>query len=541
MLISCIAFSQSPYWEWAVCPSGNSFSFGMDVVADDSGNVYSVGQFGDTAIFGTDTIVGGGMYIVKYDSAGTVQWARSAAGNSIARGIALDVWGDIYVCGNFREDTIIFGSDTLLNPASTFNSCDAFLVKYDDGGNVLWAQRFGGLSGANGDDANDVTCDPAGNIYLVGHFECQSIQFNNITLTSTPGYTRHFIVRFDSSGYAIWGKASSGPGSAMCHGVTVDQYGNIAVTGMIGGTAIFGTDTVTGSGNGGIYLMKYDSTGNVIWIKTPICFGCYWSSGGSVASDDFGNFYFTGNFGGDSIHFGNITLSKLNGFGFSDAFVVKYDSIGNAIWADNGHLVTGQASGVGIMVDAQNSVFITGRFSDSIRFGNQTFVNDNNVNGYWELYIAKYSNGGTLLWAKNTQGSGMNMALGVASNTQLDVYMTGSFADTVVFDGDSVTFSPNNSMFISKLGSGLITSQSPSNAENPVRIFPNPTSGIFVLESDSASGIIEIYNGLGDILSKFEMKSLTQFIDLRTLPNGIYFVKFVSGETVFIQKIILQK
>ncbi|MBI4929355.1 MAG: T9SS type A sorting domain-containing protein [Bacteroidetes bacterium] len=87
-----------------------------------------------------------------------------------------------------------------------------------------------------------------------------------------------------------------------------------------------------------------------------------------------------------------------------------------------------------------------------------------------------------------------------------------------------------------------------------VFIFPNPSNGIFVVESSKVNiQNIQIINALGQIVYKTTIGSgqlsagnkqpttngqLT--IDLSSHPKGIYFIKVQSGENVYTQKIILQ-
>jgi hypothetical protein len=58
---------------------------------------------------------------------------------------------------------------------------DAFLVKYDASGNVIWARRAGGT---RNDRIMDIVCDAAGNIYACGYFYSDSITFGTTVLTN---------------------------------------------------------------------------------------------------------------------------------------------------------------------------------------------------------------------------------------------------------------------------------------------------------------------------------------------------------------------
>lgn len=69
------------------------------------------------------------------------QWGRSPyyLGPDVgATSVTTDIFGNVYVIGFFNSSTIIFGTDTLVNPFPSYGGI--YLVKYDSFGNVLWAK-----------------------------------------------------------------------------------------------------------------------------------------------------------------------------------------------------------------------------------------------------------------------------------------------------------------------------------------------------------------------------------------------------------------
>lgn len=74
-----------------------------------------------------------------------------------------------------------------------------------------------------------------------------------------------------------------------------------------------------------------------------------------------------------------------------------------------------------------------------------------------------------------------------------------------------------------------------------VFVYPNPSNGKFVINSTSAMNTIEIFNLLGERISRDHVSSSKNFdIDLSLLPNGIYFIKVYSGNGIYNQKLIKQ-
>ena len=80
------------------------------------------------------------VFLTKYDSTGNVLWTKSAGGanSDLSCGVATDDSGNVFIAGYFQSDSITFGSVTLNNPGG---GCTIFIVKYDPAGNVMWAKN----------------------------------------------------------------------------------------------------------------------------------------------------------------------------------------------------------------------------------------------------------------------------------------------------------------------------------------------------------------------------------------------------------------
>jgi len=123
---------------WAKNPGG----YGLEVrsiVADPagSGDTYVTGCFSDTTItFGSTTLVNSNnntstdIFLVKYDGAGDVEWAKSAEGINPdqAFSVAADAYGNVYVAGYFSSPSLDFDSTTL----TLVSFYDMFIAKIGD-------------------------------------------------------------------------------------------------------------------------------------------------------------------------------------------------------------------------------------------------------------------------------------------------------------------------------------------------------------------------------------------------------------------------
>ncbi len=77
------------------------------------------------------------------------------------------------------------------------------------------------------------------------------------------------------------------------------------------------------------------------------------------------------------------------------------------------------------------------------------------------------------------------------------------------------------------------------NTSNEINIFPNPSSGIFTIESSERISSIEISNVLGEKIYSEKNNSGKASVDLSTQPKGIYFIKVVSYKFIQTKKVII--
>ncbi|MBW8049092.1 MAG: T9SS type A sorting domain-containing protein [Cytophagales bacterium] len=297
---------------------------GSAISVDLLGNIIITGSFNDTIIFdNSDTLISDSsdVFVAKYDSIGNVLWVRQFGGKYYDEsvGIAVDDNNNIYITGYF-EDTLIFGPDTL----SAFVTDDLlFLVKYNASGNEIWAKMGVGnyIGAGNTGEVKDITIDLSNNIYITGYFD-DFIYFDSIQLTNFSVNANLFLFKFDTLGNVIWAKKEGGVSARVeGYGISTDDSSNIYITGNFGGTVSFGNDTLIDTTFSNIFVVKYNSAGNNIWVKQAG--GEYFDSGYGIDIDKRGNAYITGIFGsflfpGGTAVFGDdtleVTASDWSGF-----------------------------------------------------------------------------------------------------------------------------------------------------------------------------------------------------------------------------------
>ncbi|MEO6130881.1 MAG: hypothetical protein ABIQ02_03460, partial [Saprospiraceae bacterium] len=198
----CISLNaQIPSYEWIKGAGAGSNDAAESITTDKTGNIIVIGQYSNSILrFDSDSLEGNtaGYFMVKYDPLGNLIWLKTAGGHCHTSGssVMVDLHGDILVAGNFYGSSIQFDSIILYNAGSW----DAFLIKYDSAGNVIWAKRAGGNQHDNFDA---MTADKDGNIAVTGRFQSAQIQFDSITLTNAGSGIYAFdalIAKYDPDG-----------------------------------------------------------------------------------------------------------------------------------------------------------------------------------------------------------------------------------------------------------------------------------------------------------------------------------------------------
>ena len=375
---------------------------------------------------------------------------------------------DIYETGYFSDATLnIYNSDgsigkTLINTSSSGGSYDVFTVKYNSSGNVEWAAQMGSISnGSQGaSEGLGISTDSKNNVYITGLFNDAS--FNIYNADGTIGKTLFnkdsnrnydvFTVKYNSSGTLLWATQMGTLKFAVGVGVSTDSKNNVYVTGIFTDEYfnIYNADGTIGkillntgsNGNYDIFTVKYNSSGNVVWgaqmggINTD-------SQGLSNSTDNNNNIYITGLFSDISFNIYNAdgtigkTLINTTTNYHNNVFTVKYKSSGNVAWAAQMG-GTNNSVGLGISTDNNNNVYVTGHFYDvSFNIYNadgtigKTLINTSST-GTYDVFTVKYNSTGNVEWAALMGGINNSEGLGISTDNNNNVYVTGFFNDATL-------------------------------------------------------------------------------------------------------------
>lgn len=106
--------------------------------------------------------------------------------------------------------------------------------------------------------------------------------------------------------------------------------------------------------------------------------------------------------------------------------------------------------GADVISDEEGNVFVTGKFSDSIRFGSLPALISS---GSTDIFLVKFSASGTAQWAKKFGGTSADRGTGVKVDHSGNIYLCGDFQGTASFDSYSLTSAGGNDIFVTKLNS----------------------------------------------------------------------------------------
>jgi len=170
--------------------------------------------------------------------------------------------------------------------------------------------------------------------------------------------------------------------------------------------------------------VKYDTSGQAQWTATVPGTGN--DQGFGIATDSTG-VYVTGTYSSTSV----VTLNNgktLPATVLFDAFIVKYDTSGQAQWvATVGS--NGNDGGYGIATDS-TGVYVTGQYSSSspVTLNNGKTLP---ISVGLDAFIVKYDTSGQAQWTATVPGTGSDIGYGIATDST-GVYVTGQYTSTTI-------------------------------------------------------------------------------------------------------------
>lgn len=476
-----------PVLTWATYYGGSDADYGQGVKVDSAGNIYMCGYTSSTGNIATvgaqqSSLAGGSDgFVVKFNSAGVRQWATYYGGSSddLLYAVTCDTSGNVYAAGRTMSSSGI--ASLAAHQTTMFGLSDAFLVKLNSSGQLLWCTYYGGFSNEYG---YAVDCDHQNNVYLCG----ATSSGNNIATTGTHqafqfGGYQAFLVKFNSAGVRQWGSYFGGTSDDYGYAICVDAASNIYIAGRatssdyISSAGAYQT-TFAGGANDG-FLAKFNSLdGNT-----------YWSTYYGDAGDDqlFGlachddRVYICGQTDGTTSIATALASQSTFGGGIADGFLVQFDSAGARQWATY-YGGSGDDYATAVSCDASGNAYLAGYTNSSGNIASATTYQAS-LGGGLDAYLAKFTSSGTRTWGTYYGGPGDDRANGVScllDNIYLCGY-TGSTTAIATNAAHQTTPGSDPDGFLAKFGDCANAPAQPGNITGLSPVCDSTSQNYFVL------------------------------------------------------------
>lgn len=505
LMISQCLFSQTPAIQWQKCLGGSNTDNNISTVPTSDGGYLTIGYTRSTdgsAIgnHGNDDILA-----IKLNSSGEIVWNKILGGSSLERVFKAKQTSDggYIICGfTYSND-----GDITFN----YGSQDAWVVKLDATGNLVWQKTYGGTST---ETAYDVLETSDG--YIVS---CETYS-NNGNVTGNHGTTDAWLIKINASGTLVWQKTYGGSG--------FDNAVNIQYT-SDGGYVFAG---ITNSNNGDVsgnhsttsfdyWVVKISSTGTLLWQK---CFG-------GSSNDEATSIEQTTDGGYIVSGYTSSSNGDVNQFyGSKDYWILKLNSNGTIQWkktyggsledyaykirqtTDGGFIVTGY----------------TGSNDFDVIYNHATSILT------LDIWVLKLDTSGEITWQKSLGSNGYQDSRDIIQTSDGGFIVSGNTGGNN--SGDvSGYLGGNLDYWIVKLGPENLSTNNFNNKR--FLIYPNPSNhGIINIQlnefndSEVFGSIIEV--GSGKTVKEFKINNAESEVSLDYLANGIYIVKLVTNDGV---------
>ncbi len=588
--------------------------------SDERGTVVELTSDGGYVIGGSTNSFGSGdldFYLIKINNTGDLEWSRtySTYNDERIHGVKQAQNGDYYISGWMKGG---------------FGWYDILVMKIDSDGNQIWVNNFGGY---NPDEPRGLSITEDGGVIVSGYvasfgFGAKDIQLIKLDSNGSTEWARTFgtiyqdhnshniigsdgnyifsgmtdftgylnwnptLIKTDPLGNIIWAKRF--PGS-------VEDWARSLTELSTGGYVIVGNSKTYGAGQNDIYIIKTDTSGNVLWAKaiggyqedvgyavtetsdSNIAVAGYTNSFGFGGYDAFllkigldGNLQWFHNFGGLSDEYA-FDMKKANddgfiltgrrysdSFGASDVYLIKTDAQGNTPcgFFNASPIVTdvtlnavnvnfGIASGIPY---SNPSYTMTNQHTEKnvlcrvipVELGsfNSKVNDDNNVVLTWET-ITETNNFGFEIQREN---NAIGFTKGMGTTTEKHSY---SFIDKYVVPGKyeykviQIDFDGTRKdlfMTMVDVNSAPVSFLLSQNYPNPF----NPSTKISYSIPRTGYVSLKVFNSLGievrTLLSEEKTPGVyTVEFNAGNLPSGIYFYTIRADNFVSTKKMILLK
>lgn len=409
-----LKFTNAGLLLWATFLGGAQDDVGRSLKCDSIGNIFITGSTysmdfplknpGGSAYFDSLEVPShNNIFISKFSNAGQYLWGTYYQGDAPEEphDLAIDAYNNVYITGvtsssNFPVYNPGSGAFFQGSPAMVYpNTHNAFLLKFSNSGQRLYASYFGGNAY---DEGFCVSCDPFGNVFFAGN----SASSNLFTLNpgggaffqganaAQQGNHNGYLVKLNANCQAQWSTYLGGYIGEGFRSMACDKIGNVLLTGVCSSSNF----PTVNPGGGAYYTPFTPAGGRMVIIKFNTQSQMTWST-------FFGSF---------SSGFLNLSVGSCNE----------------------------------IYVSHCSSVYATP--SQTLNAGNGSYFQGNNasVSNLNDIFLAAFSNSGILRWGTYFGGRGEDSRMITTCDKNGNIFYTGEQGSAGYFTlADFQTYSAN--------------------------------------------------------------------------------------------------
>ena len=505
---------------------GNAENQEITVLGENQAHLYFGGSFSGGLDIGTHRLQSqGGADIFIAQQSGPDQILRILLqGGSLLDdaidALAIDAQGNLFVTGSFWTE-IDFGTFVLESPPESPKAL--FLIKISPEGALLWSQVFtkGSVKGIN-----SIALDTQGGVLLGGYFS-EEIEFADTVLQS-PARSAAFYALLTSTGDLQWSRAIGKTGNTRINGVSTFEGTYYQVAGYYDDTLSLAGQTFPANTNDqDVFLLSMDTAGEIRWVRKAG--GVFDETVADMVNDSLGNTYLCGQLVG--VMRLNDSLSIQSRDGNADCFLLKYDSLGQAIWAKS--FGGDRLQFVNDLLIDKGKLTMCGAFQDNL------FLDDFSLTSTFEYdgYFAQINLDGEVIDLHALSAENGNVLPVLLSSFQEELIIGGAFSGQVQVAGLEANASPGTfQIFLATWGAFLSATQ--ALIDDPaIQIFPNPASHTFSIQGVSNSYGIKVYNTAGQLILQQDRPNAE--VGVQDWLPGLYFVHINLPKGQLVRKLMV--
>lgn len=492
---------------YASCQHNDDFYFAGDFWKDltiDGVNIEIAGDLGNG-------------FILKMDKAGTASGLWHFKSDDYVRINSIEVnpvSKALIVTGNFNQNLIYDDEEWNVDFYSK-----GFIMSINTDGSLIWMKEISPLNEFSFAIGNGIAIDDQGNIF-VGFEAGGEIEIESQNFVFEPETAGAVIAKFNIDGDLIsavqWNSQSFESWIDIVD-MAITEENDLLIGGSFSGPIeVYDSSFIFTTATSSNFLVRQDNSLNLKWLKN-------FSSNRSSVLDilvDEDDLLLSVQYNGSI----NVDGDILNGTGsWGEMAIIALEGTGEVKWAKNFTLnENGGNSGVyGKSISLwNNQYYIAGTYQGDVLHEGDLIL-DNNASGptYQYPFIISLDKSGNLTSVLDFFGSSEPGRISSISANESHLLFGGDFSGQIVL-GDTSVSTINSALFYGALSKSISKLQQYENGLSLFEIYPNVSSDVINISTESSLTIIELISSHGVVLKKYPGNS--RIIDISDLPAGLY-------------------